>query len=232
MNHIDIAEVKTPYGYFENYWTIDGVLLPELLDIKTKGLNDENINWIETFLGLCPAWNFDLDWWGDVRFVWKLINMDNVTLPILLCEDDRDFSCIVIVVEVKKSKDFVCWNRIGYVLHNNENFDEEKQNGILNLEIYSDEDWKKYGDNIALAKVDSQEWTEWVGKHWDEELYRRRMNYTFPYYQKEENIEWFLDTNWVFNRVEYENMVVKFKHMQQEKNQGLLDSVGFDKKEV
>lgn len=46
MNHIDIAEVKTPYGYFENYWTIDGVLLPELLDIKTKDLNDEKIQLI------------------------------------------------------------------------------------------------------------------------------------------------------------------------------------------
>lgn len=29
--------------------------------------------------------------------------------------------------------------------------------GILDTEHYSDSDWEKYGDNIALAKVDSEE---------------------------------------------------------------------------
>lgn len=58
---------------------------------------------------------------GDVRFMWKVISMDSAVLPLLLCEEDLDFSCIVIVGEVEKTKDFVCWNRIGYVLHDNEN---------------------------------------------------------------------------------------------------------------
>ena len=215
MNHIDVMEVKTQYGNYENYWTIDGVALPVLLDLMVRNIDDEFIKSdIKSFLGLLPAWNYNLDWRGDVRFVWKLIDMDNVPLPLLLCEDDADFTCIVIVAEVEKTKDFVYWNRIGYVLHDNENYYEEKRSGILAIEKYSDEDWEKYGDNIALEKVDSEEWSEWVGKHWDEELYRRRMNYTLPYYQKDGNIAWFLQTDWSFERGEYESMVDKFKTMQ------------------
>lgn len=97
-----------------------------------------------------------------------IVEMDNAPLPLFLCPEDAAFSCIVIVAEVEKTKDFVYWNRIGYVLHDMENFDEEKQNGILNLEKYSDDDWEKYGDNIALASVDSDEWKQWVSEHWDE----------------------------------------------------------------
>ena len=36
MNHIDVAEIKTQYGYYETYWTIDGVALPVLLDSQVK----------------------------------------------------------------------------------------------------------------------------------------------------------------------------------------------------
>lgn len=218
MNHIDVAEIKTQYGYYENYWTVDGVALPNLLDLKSKDIDDDFVQSdIKSFLGLCPAWNLDLEWRGDVRFVWKLIEMDYVPLPLLLCPDDRDFTCIVIVAAVEKTEDFVYWNRIGYVLRDNENYYEEKRSGILAIEKYSDDDWEKYGDNIALESVVSEEWSEWVSKHWDEELYRRRMNYTLPYYQKEENIKWFAQTDWVFERYEYERMVDKFKTMQSKK---------------
>ena len=215
MNHIDVVEIKTQYGYCENYWTIDGEVLPKLLDQKLKDIDDEYINsYIKSFDGLCPAWNFDLDWRGDVRFVWKLIELDNAPLPLFLCEEDADFSCIVIVIEVEKTKDFVYWNRIGYVLHDMENFDDEKRSGILNLEKYSDEDWEKYGDNIALEQVDSAEWKQWISEHWDEELYRRRMNYTLPYYQEDGHIKWVLQTDWMFERGEYDRMVEQFRMIQ------------------
>ena len=42
---------------------------------------------------------------------------------------------------------------MGYVIHDNEEFEEEKRSGILCLEAYSDEDWEKYGDNIALENT-------------------------------------------------------------------------------
>lgn len=34
---------------------------------------------------------------GEIRFIWSLINRgDPVVLPILVCEDDLDLSCIVL----------------------------------------------------------------------------------------------------------------------------------------
>ncbi len=36
-----MAEIKTQYGYYENYWTIDGVALPNLLDLKSKDIDDD-----------------------------------------------------------------------------------------------------------------------------------------------------------------------------------------------
>lgn len=210
MNHIEVRNFLTPYGYEESYWVIDGKALPEYLELWSAELRDEYLTSMKPFSGLCPAWSKELNWQGDVRFVWKLIDMDTTILPLLLCEEDLDFSCIVIVVEVEKTKDFVYWNRVGYVLHENEDFEEEKKNGILNLEFYSDEDWLKYGDNIALENVGSSVWERWICKNWDEELYRRRMNYTLKYYQSEGNICWMKETNWVFDRYEYDCMVKDF----------------------
>ncbi|MBQ8983887.1 MAG: hypothetical protein IJ079_09910 [Lachnospiraceae bacterium] len=233
MNHINVTEVKTQYGYTENYWTIDGVDLPTLLDLHVKDTDDDYIkSEIKSFAGLCPAWNLDLEWRGDVRFVWKLIGMDSVTLPLLLCEDDKDFTCIVVVVEMEKNSDFVYWNRIGYVLHDNENFDDEKKSGIMDLEKYSEDDWEKYGDNIALAEIDSKEWRQWINEHWDEELYRRRMNYTLPYYKKAENIKWFVQTDWVFDCNEYESMVDKFRKAQCKKYLSRLKEDTVDKIDI
>lgn len=105
------------------------------------------------------------------------------------------------------TKDYVYWNRVGYVNQKEYKFEEEKRSGILHLESYSDSDWEKYGDNIALAEIGSDEWCQWISENWDEELFRRRMNYTYSNYQKEGNILWFADLNFEFARKEYEAMV-------------------------
>lgn len=233
MNHIDVKNIKTQYGYDETYWVIDGVSLPTLLNLQVKDTEDDYIkSFIKSFDGLCPAWDMDLEWWGEVRFVWKLIDMDSVPLPLLLCPEDADFSCIVIVADVEKTKDFVYWNRIGYVLHDNEDFETEKESGILSLENYSDEDWEKYGDNIATEKVDSEEWVKWIGENWDEEVYRRRMNYTLPYYKEEGNVKWFVQPEWVFDRHEYECMVDRFKTMQRKEYLNHLNNSDIEKIDI
>ncbi len=211
MNHIKIQKTITPYGYEEDYWCIDGKILPDYLDEHITESADEYLKDLGSFMGLCPAWSKELDFKGDVHFVWELIRRDNSTiLPILLCPDDLDFSCTVIVVEVEKTKDFVYWNRVGYVLHDNEDFEEEKRSGILCLEAYSDGDWEKYGDNIAHENTNNHMWKKWISDNWEEELYRRRMNYTLPYYETEGNVCWFQDLNWCFVRDEYETMVRGF----------------------
>ena len=51
----------------------------------------------------------------EKEFVWAQIKLDEKIkiLPILLCPDDFDFSCTVVVVEVISEIDTVIWNRIG-----------------------------------------------------------------------------------------------------------------------
>lgn len=230
MNHIEVKDIVIPYGYKENYWFIDGISLPEYLTLWANDSDDNDFQSIRPFLGLCPAWSKRLEWKGDIRFVWKLIEMDSVVLPLLLCPDDLDFSCIVIAAEVEKTKDYVYWHRIGYVSHANEDFEEEKRNGILNLNAYSDEDWEKYGDNIALEDVSSYAWKKWISENWEEELYRRRMNYTLPYYQTEGNICWIKEVGWVFERVEYDQMVKAFWRMEVQKQlEDFADDKALDK---
>ena len=214
MNHIEVQSIQTPYGYKENFWVIDGKALPEYLNMWASESQDAYLKSIDSFFGLCPAWSKELDFKGDIRFVWKLVGMDSAVLPLFLCEDDLDFSCIVIVVEVEKTKDFVYWRRIGYVLHENEDFEEEKKCGILYLDSYSDADWEKYGDNIALETVGSYAWEQWISANWEEELYRRRMNYTQPFYREEGNVCWIKSVEWVFDKYEYDEMVKCFWEME------------------
>ena len=169
MNHIEVQSIQTPYGYKEKFWVIDGKALPEYLNMWASESQDAYLKLIDSFFGLCPAWSKELDFKGDIRFVWKLVGMDSAVLPLLLCADDLDFSCIVIVVEVEKTKDFVYWRRNGYVLHENEDFEEE--------------------------------------------LYRRRMNYTQPFYQEEGNVCWIKSVERVFDKYEYDEMVKCFWEM-------------------
>lgn len=208
MNTIKVKAVPTPYDYEEEYLLIDGKSLPEWFQLFAKEQRDKRIEKFGTLLGLYPAWGEALLWQGEIRFVWTLIEkQEPVILPLLVCEEDLDLSCLVFVAYVRKDKDYVYWDKLGYVLHENENFEEEMHRGILYTEAYTDEDWDLYGDNIAGEYLGSNEWKQWIAKNWDEELYRRRMNYTLPYYETEENIQWLKEVNWLFGKAEYEACV-------------------------
>lgn len=210
-NHINIKKATTIYGHKYFIWDIDGKSLPEYLQSWASDFpDDRRVKGMAPFSDLWPAWTKSLDWEGDVRFVWKVIELDKAVLPLLLCPDDGDFCCIVVVAEAEKTEDFVYWRKVGFVLHDREDFAEEKRSGILKLEAYSDEDWEKYGDNIALEEVNSPAWCQWISENWAEELYRRRMNYTLPYYQAEGNVFWLKETDWAFDRCEYESMVEEY----------------------
>lgn len=109
MNHIDVVEVTNPNGYIVQELTIDGASLGQWLDKHTEGSEDEHIAaFIRPFSELLFAWSHDIDWKGDRRFVRTLIDMDSAPVPILLCEDDPDFSCIVIVADVEKTEELLC----------------------------------------------------------------------------------------------------------------------------
>ena len=192
--------------YEKNAFYIDGKPLSDYLDAWTKD-NPSLQQKISPTDDLEICWTDAYDYEGDARFMRYVLSKDHAITPILSCPDDFDFSCIVIVADIVKQGDFVFWKRIGMVDHSRESFEEEIRSGILCVEAYSDEDWTRYGDNIALEKVKSPEWYQWINENWTEELFRRRVNYTFPYYQDDKNIIWIADCDFTFERIDYEKMV-------------------------
>lgn len=208
MNSIQVQSMQTPYGYEEQHLMIDGVFLPYYVDAYAKASKEGYFRDSTSLLGLYPAWGKDLLHTGEIRFIWKLIGMEEpVVLPVLVCEDDLDLSCLVIVVSVRKDELCVYWDKIGFVSHEDWDLQQELRSGVLHLESYTEEDWEKYGDNIALEQPRSEAWKRWISENWDEELFRRRMNGTLLYYQNEKHIVWLKELGWVFEREDYESCV-------------------------
>lgn len=208
MNTIAVRPMQTPYGYEEQHLMIDGVFLPYYVEAYAKASEEGYFKGSGSLLGLYPAWGRELLHRGEIRFIWNLIDREEpVVLPILVCEDDLDLSCIVIIAFVRKEADVVYWDRIGFVSHEEWELQQELCSGILHLESYTDEDWMEYGDNIALEQPHSEVWKRWISENWDEELFRRCMNYTLPYYLDENHIVWLQQVGWEFDRKAYESCI-------------------------
>lgn len=207
MNMIEIKTIPISNGYENECLLIDGIPMHEYL-IKWRHQNgwgeiQQTIAHVD-YLALTLTAEFDFE--GDARFMRMLMQKDIVNLPILSCPDDMDFSCIIIIAEVEKKEDVVHWKRIGKINHSIENFEEEKEHGIVFLNNYTDEDWNRYID-AAFLRVNSPEWCEWISANWSEELFRRRINYTYPCYHNEKNIDWIFECNWCFDRKQYDTLM-------------------------
>lgn len=93
----------------EYYWVIavDGVALDVLLEQRAGGIALE---------GLVPTL---LDWLSDPverGIVWERVLPavgDVVRLPLLMCPDDIDFYCTLVVAEVVADATHVYWRRLG-----------------------------------------------------------------------------------------------------------------------
>jgi len=206
MNKIEIKDQCLSTGVKIKSFFIDDRPLYEYINEWTAEKKDL-LQSISPTDDLAICWTENYDYEGNAKFMRFVLDQNNAITPILSCPDDLDFSCVVIVADVIRQNDKVIWRRIGKVNHAAESFEQEKRSGILCVEAYTEEDRIRYGNNIALAKVDSPQWCEWVSENWAEELYRRRINYTFPYYQKEENIEWFATCNFEFDKQAYDSLV-------------------------
>lgn len=87
--------------------TIDGVPLDQLLVDATE--NDQ-------FRGLIPAWLDDLDSAADRKVVWDRLAApvgSNANIPVLMCPDDLDFWCTVVIADTTFFHDSVHWHALG-----------------------------------------------------------------------------------------------------------------------
>lgn len=162
MNQIDMRLVKTRYDYPEYYWVIDREPIVRYLDEYVKAGKCPSLEPFGSLSGLMPAWTGGLEWKSDNDFVWEMIDSpDTLNVPVLVCEDDADLSCVVILVRIRKTGRYVYWDKIGVLDHRNGSLEEENRSG--------------------------------------------------PYMQKDENVIWIAQTDWVFDAGQYHEMVEKYR---------------------
>lgn len=80
---------------------------------------DENLDELyphKEFRGLIPTLVEWLNFQDEKEVVWKRIlpNTNETSVcPILMCPDDCDFSCTIIVAEITNFGDYIKWNKLG-----------------------------------------------------------------------------------------------------------------------
>ncbi|WP_291145171.1 hypothetical protein [Flavobacterium sp. UBA7680] len=120
MNTIRAIQDQSDY---EDYWDflnyqIDGYWLDEKLD----ELYPNNL-----YKGLIPTLVHWMEREDEKEVAWKRIlpNKNETSIcPILMCPDDNDFSCTLIVAEIRNCGDLIQWKQIG--LDKTKEWDAEK----------------------------------------------------------------------------------------------------------
>lgn len=151
---------------------------------------------------------------NDSRYIWTLLNEKReCNLPILLCPDDMDFWCTVIVAKVSFSSGTVTWSNIGAVT---EKIDVVKwrESGIQNIASWSDSDWKTFGDALSSLNADDDAWAQWWSENWLDEENRRIWNYFDPFFNNDKNMKWLHCPALTFETSEYDACVSAFKQFQ------------------
>ena len=109
VNTITATIDKSDYEIYDDFLNlqIDG----EWLDEKLGNVYPKN-----DYKGLIPTLLFAMEIDEESEIVWgrilPLLNEISIC-PILMCPDDRDFSCTLIVAEIEHAANEVIWRKIG-----------------------------------------------------------------------------------------------------------------------
>lgn len=109
MNAIKCLPDKSDYEIYDDYvnFQVDGYWLDEKLDKLYPG---------HLLKGTVPTLLFWMEIEQESEIVWNRILPDEgqkTICPILMCPDDADFSCTLIVAEIENSGTLIKWNRMG-----------------------------------------------------------------------------------------------------------------------
>lgn len=109
MNKIKGQFDKSDYEIYDDFinFRIDDHWLDEQMEALYPG---------QGYKGLIPTLDVGLYDEREKRIVWDSIlpPKNEVTIcPILMCPDDNDFSCTLIVAEIENCGDYIQWKRIG-----------------------------------------------------------------------------------------------------------------------
>jgi len=204
MHKIQARKISS---FNQEIWSIfiDGQTLGDVLSAAT---NDS------MYKNLWCAWLLEENqnvWEQEGNYIWKLIkDKQNCNLPILLCADDMDFWCTVVVAQVRFYNKVVVWEKIGVVTGE---FDVKKwrESGIRNIATWSETDWSLYGETLSGLNADDKAWEQWWSAHWLDEERRRLWNYVHPYFNDDKNINWLRSERLSFPVDEYDNCIAAFQ---------------------
>ncbi|WP_400191565.1 hypothetical protein [Hymenobacter sp. B81] len=118
-----------------NYY-IDGVWLDRKLDEQYPN---------QMYRGLIPTLVPWLDREDEKEVVWRRIipgEGETKICPILMCPEDNDFSCTLIVAEIKNCGDTIQWQRVG--LDKTSEWEAEKVGTIV--------EWFDKINNLVFSK--------------------------------------------------------------------------------
>ncbi len=108
MNTIKAAIDQSEYGYddFLDY-RIGAYWLDEVLEKTYPG------NW---YGGLVPTLSFAMEIAAERKVVWeRILPKEGIisNCPILMCPDDNDFSCTLMIAAIENKGDRIEWQRLG-----------------------------------------------------------------------------------------------------------------------
>lgn len=109
MNTIAALLDRDDYGTEQQFlnFCIDGQWLDEKLDELYPGNN---------YKGLIPTLDFALATEAERKTVWGRIAPDKgktTVCPLLMCPDDVDFTCTLVVAEIQYVGEIISWQRLG-----------------------------------------------------------------------------------------------------------------------
>ncbi len=143
---------------------------------------------------------------GELLYVKELVEKKiSGNFPLLICGDDCDFSCTIVVVKVEYSENVVIWNKLGTVKKDVNYYENYRNSGIRKIENWTDNDWKNYGSIAYDILYDENFFSEWCSVNWNEEVYRRTWGYYHKYFNDDNNINWISKINFNFELNNYVN---------------------------
>lgn len=141
---------------------------------------------------------------GELRYVKELVeNKISCNFPLLVCGDDLDFSCTIVVVKVEWTENQIIWTKFGTVKRDADFWEKYRDSGIRRVENWTESDWKKYEAYDLI--YDENFFDDWCSKNWNEEVYRRTWNYYHEYFNNDMNIEWLGEVDFRFEVSNYRN---------------------------
>ncbi len=183
---------------------IDDVLISELL-CKTTGNNLDS--------GLFCAWAIQEEAiFQEDKYISTLLDEKrSCNLPILLCPEDQDFSCIIVVAQVIYTENTVTWNKIGHVDIYDFNEKELEVSAIEDIENWTTDDWEQYYDTMGFESVIEEDYKKYMATNWKHYNLRRNWNYYHIKFNNDKYIKWSTLPSFTFDTKEYEDVVSYFR---------------------